>query len=78
MELRELRSEEVVDLIYNGFWQTVRGFEGEGGEDPSITLLVLEDAIDFAVYSTTLFSRDLCHLFCIFYMVRSCTMEPMI
>ena len=56
MELRELRSEEVVDLIYNGFWQTVRGFEGEGGDVPFVMLLIAEVSIDFAVESATLFS----------------------
>ena len=33
----------------------MRGFQGEGGEDAFIRLLIAEDTIDFAVDSTTLF-----------------------
>ena len=65
MELRELSSEEVIHLIYDLFLLTIRAFEDEGGEDSFITLLITEDTIDFAVERATLFSRNICHLFCV-------------
>lgn len=56
MEVRKPRSEEVIDLIYNWFWQAIRGFEGEVGDGiPFITLLITENTINFAVESATLF-----------------------
>ena len=49
MEPRKLSSKEGIDLIYDLFWQTIRIFEGEGGDVSFIRLLITEDTIDFEV-----------------------------